>query len=122
MIIGGFLSLLLSILVLVLVVALPLKVGAHFAAAKRTGVFWCLLAAFVGVFVGNLAAYWFGNAIGAPLAAALGFVIAIRFMLGTTFAGAIGLTIIAVGVFVLGVVVLSHFGMVQQAGSQLTYT
>ena len=122
MILGGFLSLLLSILMLVLVVALPLKIGAHFADAKRTGVFWCLLAAFVGVFIGNVAAYYFGGAIGSPLAAAIGFVVAIRFMLGTTFAGAIGLTIIAVGVFVLGVFVLAHFGMVQPTTSHVTYT
>jgi len=106
---GGLLA---ALLVLMVVVALPLKVGAHFADAKRKGLFWCALTALVGLLGGHLASALFGGTIGGPLAAALGFVLAIRYMLGTNLAGAIGLTIIALVVCVLGIWALTYFGVV----------
>lgn len=105
-------GLLLSLLVLIVVVALPLKIGAHLAAAQRTGLLWCLLSAFVGMLAGSLAAAFFGGTIGAPLAATLGFILAIRFMLGTSLAGAIGLTVIAMLIVLLGLWALAHFGAI----------
>jgi hypothetical protein len=105
-------GLLIALLVLIVAVALPLKVGAHFADAKRNGLFWCALTAFVGLMAGHLASALFGGAIGGPLAAAIGFVIAIRYMMGTNMAGAIGLTIIALCVCLLGIWALTHFGVV----------
>ena len=46
-------GLLVALLVLIVAVALPLKVGAHFADAKRNGLFWCALTAFVGLMAGS---------------------------------------------------------------------
>jgi hypothetical protein len=105
-------GLVVALLVLIVVVALPLKIGAHLADAKHTGLLWCALTAFVGLMAGHLASVVFGGAIGGPLAAAIGFVIAIRYMLGTNLAGAIGLTIIALAVCLLGIWALAHFGVV----------
>jgi hypothetical protein len=105
-------GLLVSLLVLMVVVALPLKVGAHFADAKRKGLFWCALTALVGLLAGHLASVLLGGAIGGPLAAAIGFIVAIRYMLGTNLAGAIGLTIIALIVCIMGIWALTQFGVV----------
>jgi hypothetical protein len=105
-------GLLVALAVLIVLVALPLKVGAHLADAKHTGLLWCALAAFVGLMSGHLASVLFGGAIGGPLAAAIGFVVAIRYVLGTNLAGAIGLTIIALLVCLLGIWALAHFGVV----------
>jgi len=105
-------GLLVALLVLMVAVALPLKVGAHLADAKRKGLIWCALTALVGLLAGHLASALFGGVIGGPLAAAIGFVIAIRFMLGTNLAGAIGLTIIALAVCLLGIWALTRFGVV----------
>ena len=102
-------GLLLALLALVVLVAIPIKVGAHLADARRNGIFWCALAAVVGVLAGHLTARLFGGYIGGSLAAFLGFIIAIRYLLGTTLAGALGLTIIALGVSLLGIWVLAHF-------------
>jgi len=102
---------LLLTLLLVVLVAIPLKVGAHLADAKHKGVLWCGLAAVIGVLAGQLAAHLVGGYIGGPLAAFLGFIIAIRYLLGTSMAGALGLTIIAVFVSLFGVWALSHFWM-----------
>jgi hypothetical protein len=102
-------ALLLPLLALVVLVAIPIKIGAHLADARRKGILWCALAAVVGVLAGHLAARLFGGYIGGSLAAFLGFIIAIRYLLGTTVAGALGLTIIALGVAFLGVWVLAHF-------------
>jgi hypothetical protein len=110
-------GLLVALLVLMVVVALPLKVGAHFADAKRKGLFWCALTALVGLLAGHLASVLFGGAIGGPLAAAIGFVIAIRYMLGTNLAGAIGLTFIALAVCILGIWALAYFGVVHAEGT-----
>ena len=115
-------GLIVSLLVLVVVVALPLKIGAHFADAKRKGLLWCALTAFVGLMAGHLASAIFGGAMGGPLAAAIGFVIAIRYMLGTSLAGAIGLTIIALGVCLIGVWALTQFGVVQSEVTNATVT
>jgi hypothetical protein len=90
-------------------VAIPIKIGAYMADAKRTGFLWCGLAAIIGVFAGGIAARLFGYYIGGHVAAFLGFVIAIRFLLGTSLAGAIGLTIIAFIVWLLGVWLLVTF-------------
>ena len=117
--VGG---LLISLLVLVVVVGVPLKVGAHFADAKRKGLLWCALAAFVGLIAGHLASLVFGGFIGGPLAAAIGFVVAIRYMLGTSLAAAVGLTVIAVFISLVGIWALAQFGMVHTEVSNVTVT
>jgi hypothetical protein len=99
----------LTLLLLIVLVAIPIKLGAYLADAKRDGILWCGLAAVVGVLAGQLAAHLFGGYIGGPLAAFLGFIIAIRYLLGTSMAGALGLTIIALVVSLLGVWALSYF-------------
>ena len=115
-------GLLISLLVLVVVVALPLKIGAHFADGKRKGLLWCALAAFVGLMAGHLASAVPGGAMGGPLAAAIGFVIAIRYMLGTSLAGALGLTIIALGVCLVGVWALAQLGVTHTEVTNVTVT
>ena len=111
-----------SLLVLVVAVALPLKIGAHFADAKRKGLLWCALAAFVGLMAGHVASAILGGAMGGPLAATIGFVLAIRYMLGTSLAGALGLTIIALGVCVLGVWLLGQVGITHSEVTNVTVT
>jgi hypothetical protein len=106
---GPTLALLLAVLALIVMVAVPIKVGAHLAQAKRRGILWCALAAVVGLLAGHLAARLVGGYIGSALAAFLGFIIAIRYLLGTSVAGALGLTIIALGVSLLGFWVLAQF-------------
>jgi energy-converting hydrogenase Eha subunit B len=98
-----------TLLLLIVLVAIPIKLGAYLADAQRKGIIWCALAAIIGVLAGQLAAHLVGGYIGGPLAAFLGFIIAIRYLLGTTLAGALGLTIIAVFVSLLGIWALSHF-------------
>ncbi len=110
-VLGGLLITGLALLLLALFVAIPIKVGAYLADAKRTGFLWCGLSAIIGVLAGEIAARLFGIYIGAPVAAFLGFVIAIRLLLGTSLAGAIGLTIIAIVVALLGLWLLSFAGL-----------
>jgi energy-converting hydrogenase Eha subunit B len=114
-------GILISLLVLMVLVALPLKIGAHLADAKRTGLIWCALSALVGVLAGHLASVLIGGAIGGPLAAAIGFILAIRFMLGTNLAGALGLTLIAWLVCLLGIFLLAHFAVITNAPGDVTY-
>jgi hypothetical protein len=109
---AGLLGTLGILLGLIILVAIPIKVGAHLADAKRKGILWCGLAAVIGVVAGELAARLFGGYIGGPLAAFLGFIIAIRYLLGTSVAGALGLTIIAVIVSLLAFWALAHFWLV----------
>jgi hypothetical protein len=105
-------GLIVSILFLTLVVALPMKLGAKIVEAKRTGIFLCGFAAFVGLFAGAIASAIFGGTIGGPLASALGFAIAIRYMLGTTFLGAIGLMLIAMVLSFVGFVLFAKLGII----------
>ena len=86
----------------------PIKVGAHLADAKRTGSS-CAVASLLGLIAGYISSDIFGGSIGGPLAAFLGFVVGIRLVLGTTLTGALGLTIVSMGVLVLGIMVLSRF-------------
>ncbi len=109
---GALLTTAIALVLLALFVAIPIKIGAYMADAKRTGFFWCGLSAIIGVLAGEVARRLFGGYIGAPVAAFLGFVIAIRLLLGTSVAGAIGLTIIAIVVALLGVWLLSFAGFV----------
>jgi hypothetical protein len=106
--VGISVGLLGTLLLLIVLVAIPIKVGAHLADAQRKGILWCALAAVVGVLAGQFASHLVGGFIGGPLAAFLGFIIAIRYLLGTSMAGALGLTIIAVVVSLLGIWALSH--------------
>lgn len=102
---------LISLVILVVIVALPIKVGAHLVGAERRGILWCFLAAVIGVMAGNLAAVLFGGLIGGSLAAALGFILGIRFILGTTLLGAVGVALVALGVALLAAALLSrHHG------------
>jgi hypothetical protein len=100
----------LGLLVLTLMVAIPMKVGAHLVSAQHTGIIRCGFAAFVGLLGGILASLIFGGVIGPSLAWILGFILAIRAMLGTTFLGAIGLMLVAWLVSVLGFWLLVRFG------------
>jgi hypothetical protein len=109
---AGLLGTLAILLALIILVAIPIKVGAHLADAKRKGILWCGLAAVIGVVAGELAARLIGGYIGGPLAAFLGFIIAIRYLLGTSVAGALGLTIIAVVVSLVAFWALAHFWLV----------
>jgi hypothetical protein len=109
---AGLLGTLAILLALIILVAIPIKVGAHLADAKRKGILWCGLAAVIGVVAGELAARLIGGYIGGPLSAFLGFIIAIRYLLGTSVAGALGLTIIAVVVSLLAFWALAHFWLV----------
>jgi hypothetical protein len=104
-------GLLFSLIVLTLLVALPMKVGAHLVKARYTGLIRCGFAAFVGLLGGFLVSLFLGGLIGGTLACALGFVLAIRAMLGTTFLGAIGLTLAALVVSAAGFWVLARLGM-----------
>jgi hypothetical protein len=107
--IGAIGSWLLGLLLLVLLVAVPIKIGAHLADARRKGVLWCALAAVVGVCAGHLTAALVGGYIGGGVAAFVGFIVAIRYLLGTSFAGALGLTLIAVLVQLIGFWMLVQF-------------
>jgi len=104
-------GLLLSLVLLVVLVSLPVKLAAHFAGAKRTGLIWCTLAVAVGVFIGWLVAWLLGGLIGGPLAGFIGFVLGIRWMLGTTFVSALGLSVIAFVLSLAGMALLAQLGM-----------
>ena len=104
-------GLLLSLVLLTLLVAIPMKVGARVVKAEHTGLIRCGFAAFVGVLGGALVGLFLGGLIGVSLACALGFLLAIRAMLGTSFLGAIALTLIALAVSALGFWLLTHLGL-----------
>jgi hypothetical protein len=104
-------GLLLSLVLLTLLVAIPMKVGARVVKAEHTGLIRCGFAAFVGVLGGALVGLFLGGLIGVALAGALGFLLAIRAMLGTSFLGAIALTLIAFAVSALGFWLLTHVGL-----------
>jgi energy-converting hydrogenase Eha subunit B len=111
-VLGGLFITGLALLLLALFVAIPIKIGACLADARRTGFLWCGLSAIIGVLAGEIAARLLGGYVGGPIAAFLGFVIAIRLLLGTSLAGAIGLTFIAIMVALLGLWLLSFAGLV----------
>jgi hypothetical protein len=104
-------GLLLALVILTVVVAMPVKLAAHFADAQRTGIIWCVASVAVGLVLGALASRVAGGFIGGPFAAFLGFVIGMRFMLGTSLAAALGLTIIAFGLSLAGIFLLVHLGL-----------
>lgn len=104
---GGLLA---SLALLTLLVALPMKIGAHVVHAKYTGIVRCGFAAFVGLLGGLLVSLFLGGLIGPFLACALGYLLAIRAMLGTTFVGAIGVTLIAMLVSAAGTWALGRLG------------
>ena len=91
----------LAILVSILIVAVPIKAGAHWVDAKKTDLLSCCIAAVVGVVASYIASSQLGGVIGGPIAGLLGFIISIRFVLGTSFVGAISLSIIAIAVSIL---------------------
>jgi hypothetical protein len=105
-------GLLLSAVVMTVLIGLPVKLAAHFAAAKRTGIFWCFGAVAVGMMMGCLVAALLGGYIGGPLAGFLGFVLGMRLMLGTSFAAALGLSIIAFGLSLGGFALLVKLGVI----------
>jgi len=102
---------LLGLLLLIVVVALPMKLGARLVNAKYTGIIRCGFAAFVGVLGGVLASVLLGGFIGGALGFALGYLLAIRAMLGTTFLGAIALTVVALVISLLVSWLLTRFGI-----------
>ena len=101
---------LLGLIVLTLLVALPIKIGAHLVKAEHRGLIRCGFTAFVAALGGLLGTVFLGGLIGGTLAWALGYLLAIRAMLGTSFLGAIGVaivaTVVSVGVFLM----LMHLG------------
>jgi hypothetical protein len=108
---SGYGGLLFGLIVLTVVVALPMKIGARLVNAKYTGIIRCGFAAFVGLLGGVLAAALLGGLIGPLLGFALGYLLAIRAMLGTTLLGAIGLTVVAVLISMLGCWLLAKLGI-----------
>ena len=101
---------LLGLVVLTLLVALPIKIGAHLVKAEHRGLIRCGFTAFVAALGGLLGALFLGGLIGGTLAWALGYLLAIRAMLGTSFLGAIGVAIVATVISVVAFMVLMHFG------------
>lgn len=108
---SGYGGLLFGLVVLTVVVALPMKIGARLVNAKYTGIIRCGFAAFVGLLGGVLVATLLGGLIGPLLGFALGYLLAIRAMLGTTLLGAIGLTVVAVLISMLGCWLLAKLGI-----------
>ncbi len=108
-------GLILGAVFLTVVIALPMKLAAHFVGAKHTGLIRCGAAVFVGLFAGILGGAVLGNLIGGPLAMAVGSAIAIRLMLGTSFFGAIGLMLIALLLSFVGFALLANLGIVTSA-------
>src|SRR5215472_8140715 len=104
-------GLLLGLVALTVVVALPMKIGARLVKAQHTGLIRCGFAAFVGLLGGVLASAILGGLIGPLLGFALGYLLVIRAMLGTTFLGAIGLTVVAVLISMLGSWLLAKLGI-----------
>lgn len=96
------------LLVLAVLIVFPLKLGAHFAGAARTGIVWCAATGVIGIVSGYVAGGLFGGVLGGPLASFIGFVVAIRFMLGTSLIGALGLTIVATGLTIVGFMLLDQ--------------
>ena len=108
-------GLILSLLFLTVALALPVKLAAHFAGAARTGLAWCVASVAVGLFVGFVASLLLGGLLGGPLVGFLGFVLGIRIMLGTTFVAAVGLSVIAFVLSLLGLSLLAHLGLITSA-------
>ena len=102
---------LLGLIVLTVVVALPMKIGARLVNAKYTGIIRCGFAAFVGLLGGVLASAILGGLIGPALGFALGYLLAIRAMLGTTVLGALALTVVAVPISLAGCWLLAKLGI-----------
>jgi hypothetical protein len=105
-------GLVLSLIFLTIVVALPVKLAAYFAGASRTGLIWCGASVAVGLVAGCLAAALLGGFFGGPFMGFIGFVLGIRLMLGTSFVAAIGLSVIAFGLSLVGLLLLVHFGLI----------
>jgi|SRR5215472_12376721 len=104
-------GLIFGLIVLTLVVALPMKIGARLVNAKYTGIIRCGFAAFVGLLGGVLASAILGGLIGPTLGFALGYLLAIRAMLGTTILGALALTVVAVVISLAGCWLLAKLGI-----------
>lgn len=98
-----------AVIALVLIAVVPIRVGANWVGANKTDLLSCGIAAIVGVIAGAVASSLFGSAMGGPLAGFLGFIVAIRFILGTSLGGAFMLSIIAAGVSFLAMAFLSEF-------------
>jgi hypothetical protein len=108
-------NLVLGLILLTVLVAIPVKIGAHVVKAKYTGLVRCGFAAFVGLLGVALVALFLGGLIGGSLACALGFLLTIRAMLGTSFLGSIALSLIAFMVSAMGVWVLARIGLLLAA-------
>jgi hypothetical protein len=108
-------GLVLSLVFLTVVLALPVKLAAHFAGATRTGLLWCGASVAVGLFVGYVASALLGGLLGGPFVGFLGFVLGIRLMLGTTYVAAVGLSVIAFILSLLGLSLLAHVGLITSA-------
>lgn len=106
--VGGYLA---ALVVLTLVVALPIKIGARLVGAQHQGLIRCGFAAFVAMLGGLLAWAFLGGLIGGALAWALGYLLAIRAMLGSSFLGAIGIAVVATLLSMLALAVLLKLGL-----------
>lgn len=110
-------GLLLSLVALAVLVAFPVKFAAQFANAERTGALWCFLSVLVGLLSGYAVSLILGGTFGGPFAAVIGFIVAIRFMLGTTLVAALGLTIIAMGLSIAGFLLLTSVGIIERVST-----
>ncbi len=109
----------LAIVFLTVVIALPMKLAAHFAGAARTGLGWCGAAVAVGLLSGAIASWLVGGLVGGPLAAFVGYVLGVRLMLGTNVVAAVGISVIAFGLSLLGLSILAHVGLIASQASDV---
>ena len=80
-------------------VALPVKLGAHVVGADRTGLGWCMFAVFLTMVLQGLAHALLGKlALSASLFTAMPVY---RYVLGTTWPRALGLSAIVLAVYVV---------------------
>jgi hypothetical protein len=104
-------DLILFTVVLMVLVTFPIKAGAHLAGARETGVVRCGVAALIGIVAGYVASVLIGDALGGAVAACLAFIISIKVVLGTTLFGAVGVTIVAMLVSIVGYWALTDLGI-----------
>lgn len=96
-----------AIFAMIAIVVLPIKAGAHMVGARNTNFGACVVASIVGIVSAALASSLIGGSIGSAAAGFLGFIFAIRYVLGTTLIGSVVLSIVAVFVGLISSVVLS---------------
>lgn len=106
-------GLVLASLVAITLATFPVKVASDLAGAKNSSLVRAGIAVALGIVLAVFAVNFVGTYITSPLAGALGFALAVRLVLGTSFIGAIGVMIVAFGISVLAFAALVKFGIIQ---------